>query len=180
MTQLALDTFVIECKKTIDFLHSEFARLQTGRANVIMVEGTMVEAYGQKQPLKAIAGITVEDARTILIQPWDASVLNNVEKALTALDLGTAPNNDGSVIRMILPPMTEERRKLLGKNVHKLAEDARVSVRNHRHDAKTIIEKESDEDVRFTELEKLQQITDDTNKEIDESMKNKEHEVMTV
>lgn len=180
MTQLALDTFAIECKKTIDFLHSEFSKLQTGRANAIMVESTMVEAYGQKQPLKAVAGITVEDAKTILIQPWDNSILGNIEKALVALDLGTSPNNDGAVIRIVLPPMTEERRKLLAKSVHHLAEDARVSVRNHRHDTKTTIEKETDEDIKFTELEKMQKITDDANKEIDESMKNKEKEVMTV
>ena len=180
MTQLALDTFATDCKKAIDFLHAEYAKLQTGRANAITIENIAVDAYGQSQPLKAVAGITVENARTLVVQPWDNGVLADVEKALVAADLGTSPSNDGAVIRIVLPPMTEERRTILVKTVHKLAEDARVSVRNHRHDAKTEIEKEEDKDVKFTELEKLQKQTDDANHQIDESMKNKEQEVMTV
>ena len=176
----AVTLFDSERSKILDFLHAEYAKLQTGRANTLMVENTPVEAYGQTQPLKAVAGITIEDARTILVQPWDKGVLADVEKALLQLDLGTAPTNDGSHIRIVLPPMTEERRKMLAKTVHELAEDARISVRNHRHDAKTEIEKEADEDVKFTALDELQKHVDDANKKIDDSMKKKEEEVMTL
>lgn len=180
MTQQILDTFKADCTKAISFLHDEFAKLQTGRANAISVENASVKAYGQTQPLKAVAGITIEDARTILVQPWDRSIVADVEKALILLDMGTSPNNDGTVIRIVLPPMTEERRKQLVKTVHQLAEDARISIRNHRHDAKSAIEKEADEDIKYSELEKLQKATDEANKEIDEAIKNKEHEVMKV
>lgn len=172
--------FTTETKKILDYLHSEYAKLQTGRANAVMIENIMVEAYGQSQPLKAVAGITVEDARTMLVQPWDRNILADVEKALVQQDLGTTPNNDGVQLRLVLPPMTEERRKTLVKTVHELAEDARISVRNHRHEAKTAIEKEPDEDVKFTALEELQKEVDNANGQIDETMKNKETEVMKV
>lgn len=175
-----LDTFTTEGKKILEFLHAEYAKLQTGRANAIMVESAMVEAYGQKQPLKAVAGISVEGAKTITIQPWDKSILNAIEKALMTLDLGTSPVNDGMLIRINLPPMTEDRRKGLVKTVHHLAEEAKISIRNHRHEAKALIEKEDDEDVRYTTLDKLQKLVDDLNAKVEESMKAKEVEVMKI
>jgi ribosome recycling factor len=176
----AVTTFETETKKILDFLHGEFAKLQTGRANAVMIESAQVEAYGQMQPLKTVAGITIEDARTLLVQPWDRGILSNVEKALIQLDLGTTPSNDGVHLRIILPPMTEERRKSLVKTVHTLAEEARISVRNHRHEAKAIIDKEADEDVKFTGLEDLQKKVDEANAHIDASMKKKEDEVMKI
>lgn len=180
MTHVAITKFIVEAQNNLDHLHEEYAKLQTGRANAIMVENTLVEAYGQMQQLKAVAGITIEDAKTILIQPWDRAILQNVEKALMQLDLGTSPNSDGVQIRIVLPPMTEDRRKVLAKSVHQLAEEARISIRNHRHDAKNLIEKEADEDVKYTSLEDLQKEVDKVNGLIDDSMKNKEAEVMKV
>lgn len=180
MTDPRLETFIAEVKKVHDYLHMEFAKLQTGRASALLVEGIEVEAYGQTQPLKAVAGITIEDARTIKVQPWDKGVYGDVETALTKADLGTAPQGDGSVLRIILPPMTEETRKTIAKRVHELAEESKISVRHLRHEAKSEIEKETDEDVRDTLLGELDKENDKANKEIEESMKKKEEEVMTV
>ena len=103
--------------KTIEHLKAEFARLQTGRASSALVENVQVEAYGQKQAIKAVAGISIQDARTIAVQPWDKAVLGDIEKALIKADLGTTPVNDGVLLRISLPPMTEERRQQLTKVV---------------------------------------------------------------
>ena len=180
MADQDLDTFKSEANKVLDFLHSEYAKLQTGRASAALVEHVEVEAYGQKQPLQTIAGITVEDARSIVIQPWDKATLGDIDKALQKADLGTSPVNNGVVIRINLPPMTEDRRTELSKVVNQLAEEAKISVRNARHEAKENIEKESDEDVRATQLETLQKEVDSINGKIEETAKNKEDEVMTV
>jgi ribosome recycling factor len=159
----------------------EFSRLQTGRASASVVEHISVDAYGQRQPLKAVAGISIGDSKTIVIQPWDRSIMGDVERALQAGDLGASVQNDGTVIRVILPSMTQERRLSLTKVVAKLSEEAKISLRQQRqtvHDA--IKSSEKDEDQRFTLLESIDKTTKDMNTKIDEVKKQKEEELMKV
>lgn len=167
-------------ERVLAHLHMEFSKLQTGRANAALVEHVMVEAYGQKQELRAVAGVSIPEARTIVVQPWDKSIMGNVEKALQQLDLGGSPVNDGVVIRINLPPMTEERRSQLTKVVGKLAEEARISVRKHRQDTQDAIKQEKEEDVRETLLAELQKAVDDANASIANAASKKDEEVMKV
>jgi ribosome recycling factor len=180
MADADIAAFKTETKKIIDFLQAEYSKLQTGRANASIVEHIEVEAYGAKQTLQSVAGISVQDARTIVVQPWDRSIMQDVEKALQKADLGTSPVNDGSVLRINLPPMTEERRSHLAKHVQTLAEEAKISVRHLRHEAMERIKKETDEDVRDTQLERLQKEVDAANSLVEETAKKKNEEVMTV
>jgi len=180
MAQADVDTFRTEAKKAVDFLHAEFAKLQTGRAQASLVAHIEVEAYGGKQTLQTVAGITIGDARTIVIQPWDKGIMHQIEQALQKADLGTSPVNDGVVLRINLPPMTEERRQQLAKHVGELAEEAKISIRHHRQEAQGKIRKETDEDDRELQLKHLQQTVDAVNEEIEKTAKQKEEEVMTV
>lgn len=172
--------FQAQAESIVKFLHSEFSKLQTGRANAALIEHIDVDAYGQKVELRTIAGISVTDARTMVIQPWDRSVLGAVEKALLQAKLGTAPVNDGTVLRINLPPMTEERRRDLAKVVQKLSEDGRISIRKARQEAHDAIKSEKDEDVRETLQKELQKVVEIANAKIAESAKMKEEEVMKV
>lgn len=172
--------FQKDAEKILHFLHGEFSKLQTGRANAALVEHVDVDAYGQRVQLKTVAGISVQDARTIVIQPWDKSVLAAVEKALQMANLGTNPVNDGVVLRINLPPMTEERRKDLVKIVQKLTEEARISIRQARQETHDRIKEEKDEDVKRTLTNSLQQEVDAINAKIDETRKKKEEEIMKV
>ncbi|MBT4120053.1 MAG: ribosome recycling factor [Candidatus Peribacter sp.] len=181
MADARIENFNAEVEKVLTYLHGEFAKLQTGRANAALVENVPVDAYGQSQPLKAVAGVSVQDAKTIVVQPWDASTLGDIETALVKADIGINPVNDGTVIRLNLPPMTTERREQLVKLVHQLAEEGRISVRQQRqtvHDK--IKDEEKDEDVRYTMLEELEKAVKAANEKIDETKKQKEEEVMTV
>ncbi|OGJ58436.1 ribosome recycling factor [Candidatus Peribacteria bacterium RIFCSPHIGHO2_01_FULL_51_9] len=174
-------SFHQETDKILTHLLSEYGKLQTGRANAALVEHVDIEAYGQRQPLKTIAGISIQDARTIVIQPWDKSILSSVETALQKADIGISPMNDGVVIRVTLPSMTEERRTQLKKVVHTLAEEARISVRQKRQDTHDVIkENTKDEDEKYSLLEILQKAVEDANKKIEDTMKKKEVEIMTV
>ena len=140
-----------------------------------------MDAYGQKQQLKAVAGVSIGDSKTIVVQPWDRSIMGDVERGLQAADIGATVQNDGSVIRIILPAMNQERREQLVKVVAKLAEEAKISLRQQRqgvHDK--IKSEEKDEDRRFTLLEELDTSTKDTNTRIDEAKKQKEEELMKV
>ncbi len=175
-----LAAFHTAIDKVFQHLQGEFAKLQTGRANGALVEHIDVDAYGQKQQLRAVAGINVPDARTIVIQPWDRSILQNVEKALQQANLGTSPVNDGVVLRLTLPPMTQERRAQLTKIVNQLAEDARISVRKARQDAHDKIKPEKDEDVRETLMEELQKAVEAANAKIADMGKKKEEEIMKI
>lgn len=180
-TDPLLASFHQEKEKILAHLLGEYGKLQTGRASAALVEHVSVEAYGQRQPLKSIAGIAIQDARTIIIQPWDKSILSAVEGALQKADIGTSPVNDGVVIRVTLPPMTEERRTQLKKVVHTLAEEARISVRQKRQDVQDAIkENKKDEDERYSLIDFLQKAVEDANKHIEEAMKKKETEIMTV
>ncbi len=181
MDDSRLADFKKEAEKILAHLQSEYAKLRTGRASAILVDGVMVEAYGMKQPLEAVAGISVPDARTLAIQPWDKSIMPSIEKALREMNLGLNPMNDGVLIRLVMPPMTEERRVELAKIVHQLAEEARIAIRQHRqriHDK--VKAEEKDEDLRHTLLDQLQKEVDKDNAKVEESMKKKEQEVMTV
>ncbi|KKW38833.1 ribosome recycling factor [Candidatus Peribacteria bacterium RIFOXYC1_FULL_54_13] len=174
-------SFHQQSAKVLEHLHAEYAKLQTGRANAAIVDHVLVDAYGQKQELRSVAGVSVQDARSLVIQPWDREILSQVEAALNELDLGTSPVNDGVVIRINLPPMTEDRRKEMTKVVQKLAEEARISIRQQRqavHDK--LKAEENDEDQRYTLLEQLEKGVKEANEKIDESRKKKEGEIMTV
>ena len=180
MTDPRISSFTVEGQKILQYLQGEFSKLQTGRANAALVEHVEVEAYGQRMQLKGVASISVQDARTIVVQPWDKSVLGAVEKAIQVSNLGVNPVNDGVVIRLSLPMMTEERRKELQKIVHKLAEEGRISLRQHRQKAVDAIKQEKDEDVRSTLEGLLQKEVDSFNEKIDELRAAKEEEVMKV
>ncbi len=165
----------------LDHLKGEFAKLQTGRASPALVEHILVEAYGQRQELRTVAGISVPEARMIVIQPWDRSLMGAIEAGLSKADIGSSPVNDGAVLRISLPPMTEERRKQLAKVVRQLAEDSRISVRQKRqeiHDA--IKTEEKDEDARYTLIDELQKEVEKANAGIETLTEGKEKEILTV
>ncbi len=180
MTDPRLAQFIADGQKVHQYLLGELSKLQTGRANAALIENIDVDAYGQKMPLKGVASISVQDARTIVIQPWDKTVLGVIEKAVQTSNMGVNPVNDGIVIRITLPMMTEERRKELQKLVHKLSEEARISLRQYRQKAVDAIKQDKDEDVRTTLEGLLQKEVDNFNGKIDETRAHKEDEVMKV
>lgn len=171
-------------KSAIETLKKEFQTIRTGRANPALLDRVEVEYYGTSTPLKSMANITVSDARTILITPFDKSASKEIEKAIVGSGLGLTPNIDGAVIRISIPSLTEERRKDLTKVVRKYAEEARVAVRNVRRDSMDALKKmkgkEMSEDDFKRQEESLQKLTDKNVKEIDDMTKHKEAEVMEV
>jgi len=181
----AISDAVAAFHKAIEHLKSEFARLQVGRANTSLVENIPVDVYGTSQPIKAMASISIPDPKTIQIQPWDRSNLNEIEKAIVGIGTGLNPLNDGVCVRVNIPPLTEERRIELTKHVKKIAEDARISVRTARQDAHNVIKdlkskSEITEDDFYKNDKELQSKVDDVNKQIDELADAKEKDVMTV
>ena len=174
-----------EFQKALVHLKAEFARLQIGRASPALVEDLKVEAYGSFQPLKSMASVSVPDPKTLQIQPWDRGVLSAIEKAIQTANLGLNPINDGRIIRLPMPPLTEERRRELVKVVHQMAEAAKISIRNARGVAhssfKTMEEgKEITEDDRRMSEKHLQEKVDSANKEVEETAKKKEQDIMTI
>lgn len=172
-------------QKALIHLKSEYSRLQTGRASPALVEELKVEAYGSMQPLKGLASISVPDPKTLQIQPWDRGVLAAVEKAIQAANLGLNPINDGRVVRVPMPPLTEERRKELVKVVHQMAENAKITIRTSRgtaHNAFKTLEagKQISEDERRLAEKHLQEKVDHANREVEELAKKKEQDIMTV
>ncbi|MFA5799446.1 MAG: ribosome recycling factor [Candidatus Peribacteraceae bacterium] len=180
MPHPSLLSFDQQTKKNIDHLHQEFSKLQTGRANASVVEHIPVEAYGQRMELKAVASIGVQDARSMVIQPWDRSVLGAVEKALMQANIGVTPVNDGVVIRLNFPAMTEERRIQFKKVIGQLAEQAKIKVRQDRQIAHDQIKQLPEEDEKERLQKELQKLVDEVNKKIEESARKKEQEVMTI
>jgi len=171
--------------KALEALKDEFATIRTGRANVSLLEGLTVDYYGAPTPVTQVATVTVPEPRLLMIQPWDKSLLHAVEKAIQQSDLGLAPNNDGAIIRLNIPQLTEERRKELAKVVHKRTEDARVAVRNIRRDGNDALKKMEkqdgvSEDAVKSAMDKVQELTDKKMTKIDELMAAKEKEVMEV
>jgi ribosome recycling factor len=174
-----------EFTKTLNHLKVEFSRLQIGRATPALVEDIKVEAYGSMQPLKSLASVSVPDPKTLQIQAWDRGVLGAIERAIQAANLGLNPINNGIVLRIPMPPLTEERRKELSKFVHQLAEAAKISIRNARgvaHGAfKTLEESKAiTEDDRRMGEKHLQEKVDSSNKEVEELAKKKEQDIMTI
>lgn len=172
-------------KHAIDALEHHFNTLRTGRASTSLLDDVEVDAYGRTMPLKQVASISTPDAKTITVTPWDKSQLAIVEKAILVADLGLNPQNDGKMIRLIIPPLTEERRKELVKKAHHMAEEARVAIRNVRRHQKDEIEKlrkgkELSDDLAHDALDELQSITDKWTKEVDEVLAVKEKEIMEV
>ena len=125
----------VRMEDAVKYLRVEYSKLQTGRANAALVENIMVESFGTNMPLKGVASISIPESNQIAIQPWNRDQLPNIEKAILNANLGLNPQNNGTIIRLILPALTEERRKELVKLVHKYAEEARISIRNARHEA---------------------------------------------
>lgn len=177
---MILSQFDAGVKKAVDHLHLEFSKLQTGRANASLIENIIVEAYGQRMEMKGVASISVQDARCIVIQPWDKSVLGAVEKGIQIANIGVNPVNDGIVIRLNFPPMTEERRLQMKKIVSQLAETAKIAIRQERQKANDAAKEIADEDEKERIQKDLQKMVDDSNKSIEESVKKKDQEVMTV
>ena len=172
-------------QKTISVFEENLSEIRAGRANPAILNKVSVEYYGVPTPINQVAGISVPEARTIVIQPWDASVLKAIEKAILASDIGLNPNNDGKVIRLNFPELTEERRKDLVKDVKKIAEEARVSVRSIRRDGmddiKDALKKsEVTEDEKANLEDKVQKLTDKYVAEIDNLLAKKEKEIMSI
>lgn len=172
----------VKMKKTVEATLREFSTVRTGRASTAIVDTIKVEYYGTVTPLKQLAAISTPEARLIVIQPWDKNSLGDIEKAILKSDVGISPTNDGKVIRLSVPPLTQERRAELDKVLKKIAEDGRISLRTARHAAVEHIRKlEKDkaitEDEKFKSQDEIQKITDKHIKEIDTNLAAKEKEI---
>jgi len=172
-------------KKSVEALEREFNTIRTGRASAALFDKIKVEAYGQPTPLSQAATISVPEARLVVIQPWDKGLLNEIEKAIQKSELSVNPNNDGKVIRINIPPLTEERRKELVKLSKNTAEQNRVSIRNIRRDANEELKKlqksgDISEDDEKKSTEKIQKLTDSYIKEIGDILVVKENEIMEI
>ena len=174
-----------EMEKSVTAFRKDLAKLRTGRASTALLEGVMVDYYGSPTPLNQLASLGAPEPRLLVVQPYDKAALGNIEKAILKTDLGLTPNNDGKLIRIPIPELTEERRKELVKHVKKVAEEFRVSIRNHRRLAieklKEIAKsKEITEDDLKHSQDRVQKITDDFIGRIDKGLKTKEDEIMEV
>lgn len=172
-------------EKTINVLEENFAEIRAGRANPAILNKVKVDYYGVPTPINQVAGVSVPEARMIVIQPWDVSILKAIEKAILTADIGINPNNDGKLIRLTFPELTEERRKEIVKDIKKLSEEAKIAVRAIRRDAMDLAKKEQ-KDGNMTEDEekqaedKIQKLTDKKVAFIDEISSKKEKEIMSV
>ena len=171
--------------KTISVLQENLAEVRAGRANPSILNKIMINYYGVPTPINQVAGISVPEARLIVIQPWDASILKEIEKEILKAEIGINPNNDGKVIRLAFPELTEERRKELVKEIKKMGEDAKVSVRSIRREGMDKVKAEqkegmiTEDELKTTE-DKIQKLTDNKVAEIDKAIENKEKEIMSV
>jgi ribosome recycling factor len=169
--------------KSIDALKNELNKVRTGRASLTILDGVRVDYYGTMTPLNQMATLSVPESRLITIQPWDVSVIKEIEKAILKSDLGLTPSNDGKIIRISIPPLTEERRKELVKVINKMSEDHKIAVRNIRRDSNELLKglkKDGDisEDDAFKAQDQVQKITDENIKLIDDVNKEKEKEIL--
>lgn len=175
----------VKMQKTIEVVVSDFAGVRAGRANAAVLDKITVEYYGTETPIQQVASISTPDARTLVIQPWDGTLLKAVEKALLASELGINPQNDGKVIRLIFPQLTEERRKELTKQVKKYGEGGKVAIRNIRRDAVETFKAQkkngelTEDDLKIAEKD-IQKMTDDMCKELDVLLEKKEKELLAV
>lgn len=170
--------------KTLETLVKELGTVRAGRANPHILDKITVDYYGSPTPLQQVANVTVPEPRMIQIQPWESSLIKEIQKAILTSDLGINPNNDGKVIRLVLPELTEERRKELVKDVKKKGEAAKVAIRNIRRDANEAFKKMAKQDVSEDEVKELednvQKLTDKFGKEIDKTVEEKSKEILTV
>ena len=177
--------FDAKMQKTIEVVMGDFASVRAGRANAAVLDKITVDYYGTATPINQVAAISSPDPRSLMIQPWDASLLKAIEKAIQSYDLGINPQNDGKCIRLSFPQLTEERRKELVKQIHKYSENGKVAVRNIRRDAMDRFKKMqkaseiTEDELKLAEKD-LQKITDDNCKELDKLLEIKEKELMSV
>ena len=182
---MSLENMKVKMEKTIENLEENYSEVRAGRANPAILNKVMVDYYGTPTPLQQVGNITVPEARMIQIQPWDASLVKAIEKAIMTSDLGINPSNDGKIIRLVFPELTEERRKELVKDVKKKGENAKVAVRNIRRDANDSFKKlaktsdVSEDEIKELE-DKVQKMTDKYIKEIDKAVEEKSKEILTV
>lgn len=163
----------------------EFATVRTGKATPALLDTVKVDAYGSKMPLNQVANVSVPDASMLVVQPFDKSIIGDIERAIMTADLGLNPSNDGNLIRVPIPPLTEERRKEYVRLLHRMAEEGRISVRHARREANDAIKQrmkdhEIGDDDGHRQLDKVQEMTDQYVEKIDELLKNKEEEVMAI
>lgn len=174
-----------DLEKAIEHFVEESNKIRTGRANPEVFENFMVDYYGSRTPLKQVASVTVPEARLVVIQPWDVDSLANIESAIKMSDMDYNPNNDGKVIRINIPPLTEERRKEIVKLLNNKAEEGRIAIRSVREDVREELQKmerngDIAEDEMFIGRERLQELVDEFNKKVEEIRAAKENEIMTV
>ena len=170
-------------KKAVEALQKDFKRIRTGRASTALLDGIKIDCYETQMPLDQVASISVPESRLITIQPWDQSIIGEIEKGILKSDLGLTPMNDGKLIRISIPPLTEERRKELAKLAKKMAEENKVTIRNHRREANDMFkelknEKEISEDELYKAHDEVQKITDQYINKIDQITSEKEKEII--
>jgi ribosome recycling factor len=182
--QMCLDEAKEGMEKSLSHLDKEFQKIRAGKASPAMLEGIMINYYGAMTPIEQTANINTPDPRQIIVQPWDKSILSDLEKAILNANLGFNPKNEGEILRISVPPLTEERRRELVKRAKVEAENARISIRNNRRAANDLaksLEKDGlPEDESKKVQEKIQELTDDYIKKVDEMLDAKEKDVMTV
>ena len=171
--------------KSLEVTKKEFQNIRTGRASIAMFEGIQVDYYNTPTQMKGVANISTPDPKTIAIQPWDPSLIGEIERAIQKSDLGLTPINDGKIVRLQIPPLTEERREELTKIVKKAAEEGRVSIRNARHEGIETVKKLEKskavpEDISHTSQKEIQKITDSFIAQVDEALKHKESEIHAI
>ena len=181
------EEIISECRqkmnKTIESLKKDFTRIRTGRASTALLDGIRVSCYETQMPLDQVASLAVPESRLITVKPWDPSIMSEIEKAILKSELGLTPINDGKIIRIPIPPLSEARRKELAKLAKKMAEEGKIAVRNHRREANELLkelknEKEISEDDLFRAQEEVQKVTDEFIKKIDELTAEKEKEIV--
>ena len=181
------EEILAECResmaKTIEALRKEFKRIRTGRASTSLLDGIRVECYDTQMPLDQVASLSIPESRLITVKPWDQSIIGEIEKAILKSDLGLTPVNDGKIVRIPIPPLTEQRRKELVKTAKKLAEEGKISIRNQRRESNEMFkelknEKGISEDDLFRYQDEVQKITDEFIKKVDEVTAEKEKEIM--
>lgn len=182
---MELDELLMMCEErmeeSIASMEKRFINVRAGRANPSMLDGIMVEYYGVPTPLKQLANISIPEARQLSIKPFDKSILNAIEKAIFEANIGLTPNNNGEVIFLVIPALTEDRRKELVKQVKQIAEEAKIALRNIRQDTNNDIKKEKlPEDIEKQGNEEVQDLINQYNKKIDDALKIKEQELMTI
>ncbi len=185
MNAQVLDALKKEMERTLDTMRKDLAKTRTGRASTALIEGIMVEYYGARTPLNQLAALSAPEARLLVVQPYDRSVMQAIEKAILQSDLGLVPVNDGKIIRVPIPELTEERRKEFVRHVRKVAEEYRVSMRNHRRDSNEHLkkmqkEKQIAEDEARATQDRVQKLTDEYIEKLDKLLKTKEDELMAV